>query len=45
MKNVIAVAKKGEENKQILVMKNADKTTMAEVAKVLSIIDFESMYM
>ena len=35
------MAKRGKENKKWLIMKNIDSTAMAEVAKVLSIIDFE----
>ena len=36
---MIAVAEKGGKNKKLLGMENADKITMAEIAKVLSTID------
>ena len=39
MKDVIAVAERGRENKKLLTMGNVDKTAMAEVAKVSSAID------
>lgn len=45
MKNIIAAAKKSKKNKKQLAIKNLlDKTTKAEVAKVLSIIDLNNKY-
>ncbi len=44
IKDVIAVAEKGRENKELLAMENVDKTAMAEVAKVLSAIDLGSKH-
>ncbi len=41
IKNVIVVVKKSRENKKLLVMKNIDKTAIAEVTKVLSTIDLK----
>ena len=41
---MIAVAKKIRENKELLAMENADKTAIAEITKVLSIIDLGSKY-
>ena len=42
MKNMIAVTKKDRENNELLVIENANKTAMAEVAKMLSTINLES---
>ena len=39
MKDMIAMAKKNRENQELLAMENADKTAIAEVTKVLSVID------
>ena len=44
IKDVIAVAKKDGEIKELLAMKNIDKTAMAEVAKVLSVIDLRNKH-
>ena len=44
MKGVIAAAKKRRENRRLLVMKNVNKTAMAKVAKISSIIDFGNKY-
>ena len=44
MKDMIAMAEKGGDNKKLLAIKNADKTAMAEVAKVLSAIDLKSKH-
>ncbi len=44
MKDVIAVAERDEENKELLTMENTNKTIMPEVAKVLSIIDLGSKH-
>ena len=40
MKNVIAVAEKNGENKELLAIENIDKTAITEVVKVSSAIDF-----
>ena len=40
IKDVIAVAEKGRENKKLLAMENTNKTAIAKVAKVLSAINF-----
>lgn len=39
MNDIIAVAKKGGKNKELLAMRNVDKTVMTKVAKILSTID------
>ena len=44
MKHVIVVAEKSGENKELLVIKIADKTAIAKVIKVLSTIDLRSKY-
>ena len=44
MKDVIVVAEKGGENKELLVIKKADKTVIAEIAKISSVIDLGSKY-
>ena len=44
MKDLIAVAKKGGENKNLLAMENVNKTAMAEVAKVSSAIKLGSKH-
>lgn len=44
MKNMIVVAEKSEENKKLLAIQNAEKTVIAEVAKVMSTIDFENKH-
>ena len=44
MINVIKVAEKGKKNKELLAIENIDKTAMAEVTKVLSIIDLRSKH-
>lgn len=41
MKDVIAVIKR---DRELLVIENTNKTVIAEVAKLLSIIDLESKY-
>ena len=38
------MVEKNRENKELLAIKNANKTIMAKVTKVLSAIDFESKY-
>ncbi len=43
MKDLIAVAEKDKENKELLPMKNKDKTAMAEVVIVLSTINLGSI--
>ena len=42
MKDVITVAERSGENKELLAMENVDKTAMAEIKKVLSAIDLGS---
>ncbi len=44
MKDMIVVAEKGGENKELLAIENVDKTAMAEVAKVSSAIDLRSKH-
>lgn len=44
MKDIIIVTKKGGENKKLLAIKNVNKTTMMDIAKVLSAIDLKSKY-
>ena len=44
MKNVIAVVEKDRENKELLAMENVDKTTIAEVVKVLNAIDLKNKH-
>ena len=44
MKYIIAMAKRSGKNKELLAMENADKTAMAEIAKVSSGIDLGSKY-
>ena len=44
MKKVIAMAEKDRENKELLTIKNVDKTAMAKFAKVLSAIDLRSKH-
>ena len=44
MKDMIAVAEKGRENKELLAIENINKTAMAEVAKVSSTIDLRSKH-
>ena len=44
IKDVIVVAEKDEENKELLAIENADKTAMTEVVKVSSTIDLGSKY-
>ena len=39
MKNVIAVAKKGEENKKLLSIKDVDKTVIIKITKMSNIIN------
>ena len=42
IKDVITVAERSRENKELLTMENTDKTAMAEVAKVSDAIDLGS---
>ena len=44
MKNMIAVAKKSKENKELLAIKNVDKTIIAEIVKMLNTIDLGNKY-
>lgn len=44
MKDVIIVAENDRENKELLAIEKADKTTMAEVAKLLNTIYLRSKY-
>ena len=44
MKNMIVVAKKDGENKELLAIQNADKIKMAKIVKVSSAIDLGSKY-
>ena len=44
MKDVIVVAEKGRKNRKLLAMKNADKTALTKVAKVLIAIDLGNKY-
>lgn len=44
MKNIIAAAEKDRKNEGLLAMENANKTAMAEVAKVFSAIDLGNKY-
>lgn len=44
MKNVMVVAKKSRKNKQLLAMKNTNKTIIAELSKLSSTIDLSSKY-
>ncbi len=44
MKDVIAMAERGGENIELLVIDNADKTTVAEFTKMSSIIDLRSKH-
>ena len=44
MKDLIVVVKRDKENKELLAIENADKTVMAEVAKVSSAIDLKNKY-
>ena len=43
IKNIIVVAKKSGENKELLAIKNVNKTGMANVVKISSVIDLESI--
>lgn len=43
-KDIIAVAERAGENKELLAMENVDKTARAEVTKVMSIIDLGSKH-
>lgn len=44
MKDMIVVAERSRENKELLAIQNIDKIVIAEVVKVLSAIDLESKY-
>ncbi len=44
MNDVIAVAERGGENKELLAMENIDKTVMAKVAKVSNVINLRSKH-
>lgn len=44
MNDFMTIAKRDRENKKLFTMKNADKTTMAEVAKVSCVIDLKSKH-
>ena len=44
MKDIIVVAKRSRKNKELLAIKNVNKTTMAEVAKILNVSDFRSKH-
>lgn len=44
IKNIIVVAENSLENKELLVIENVNKITIAKVIKVSSIIDLESKY-
>lgn len=44
MKDMIAMVEKCRKNKKFLVMKNKNKTVIAEIAKVLSTIILNSIY-
>ncbi len=44
MKDMIVVAEKGLENKELLVIENINKIAMAEVTKVSSTIDLRNKY-
>ena len=44
MKDMIILAKKNRNNEGPLAIKNIDKIAMAEVAKMLSAIDFDHKY-
>ena len=44
MKNIIAVADRGEENKELLAIENINKTAIAKVAKVSNAINLRSKY-
>ena len=44
MKNVIVAAKKDRKNRGLLTIENVDKTAMAEVVKVSSVIDLSNKY-
>ena len=39
---MIAMAEKNGKNKELLIMKNADKTAIAEIPKMSSVIDLEN---
>ena len=41
---MIAIAEKGGDNKELLAIKNANKTTIAKIAKILSAIDLGSKH-
>lgn len=44
IKIMIAIAKRGEANKELLTIENTNKITIVENAKVSNIIDFNSKY-
>ncbi len=44
IKDTIAVAERGRENKELLAIEKTDKTAIAEVAKVLNNIDLGSKH-
>ena len=44
MKDIIAVIERGGKNKELLAIKNTDKTAMTEVAKMSNAINFGSKY-
>ena len=44
MKDMIAAATRGRENEGLLAMENTGKTTITDVAKVLSIINLGNKY-
>ena len=44
MKDIIVIAEKGGENKELLTLENADKTAIIEVAKVSSAINLKSKH-
>lgn len=44
MKNVIILAKKSRDKKELLVIKNVNKTTIAKIAKVVSTINLDDKY-
>ena len=44
MKHMIAVVEKSKENKELLAIKNVDKTIMVEVAKISNAINLDNKH-
>lgn len=44
MNHVITITEKHRENKELLLIKNVDKTSIAKVAKVFNVIDLKNKH-